>query len=39
VPDISRQPGTAGLCSRCIEALPAGPSTSLGTGDGGREVA
>ena len=31
VPDISREPGLAGLCSRCIPALPAG--------DGGREVA
>jgi isoleucyl-tRNA synthetase len=29
--DISRNPGTEGLCSRCIAAL--------GTGDGGREVA
>jgi isoleucyl-tRNA synthetase len=37
VPDISREPGVAGLCSRCIGALPAGPSTL--TGDGGREVA
>jgi isoleucyl-tRNA synthetase len=39
LPEISRDPGTDGLCSRCIDALPAGPSTSLGTGDGGREVA
>jgi isoleucyl-tRNA synthetase len=39
VPEISRTGGTAGLCTRCIDALPAGPSTSLGTGDGGREVA
>jgi isoleucyl-tRNA synthetase len=31
LPDISRAPGTEGLCSRCIDALPAG--------DGGREVA
>ncbi len=31
LPEISRKPGTAGLCSRCIDALPAG--------DGGREVA
>jgi isoleucyl-tRNA synthetase len=29
--DISRRPGTEGLCSRCIDAL--------GDGDGGREVA
>jgi isoleucyl-tRNA synthetase len=45
VPEISRQPGTAGLCNRCIGALPAGPSTTLGAGPsttlgaGGREVA
>jgi isoleucyl-tRNA synthetase len=39
VPEISRSGRTDGLCSRCIEALPGGPSTSLGTGDGGREVA
>jgi isoleucyl-tRNA synthetase len=39
VPAISRTPGTEGLCDRCIPALPAGPSTTLGTGDGGREVA
>jgi isoleucyl-tRNA synthetase len=39
VPDVSSAPGTLGLCERCIDALPAGPSTSLGTGDGGREVA
>jgi isoleucyl-tRNA synthetase len=39
LPEISRAPGTEGLCSRCIDALPAGPSTSLGTGDGVREVA
>ena len=39
VPEISRRPGTEGLCDRCIAALPAGdPSTGLGTG-GGREVA
>src|SRR5258708_7799434 len=31
VPEISRAPGTEGLCSRCIDALSAG--------DGGREVA
>jgi isoleucyl-tRNA synthetase len=31
VPDISREPLTNGLCSRCVDAL--------GTGDGGREVA
>jgi hypothetical protein len=31
VPELSRNPGSEGLCSRCIEALPAG--------DGGREVA
>jgi isoleucyl-tRNA synthetase len=31
VPEISRAPGTEGLCSRCIDALPAG--------DGGREGA
>jgi isoleucyl-tRNA synthetase len=37
VPEISRQPATAGLCSRCIAALPTGPSTKLGAG--GREVA
>jgi len=39
VGDVSRTAGTEGLCSRCIDALPAGdPSTGLGTG-GGREVA
>jgi isoleucyl-tRNA synthetase len=39
VSEVSRNPGTEGLCSRCIDALPAGdPSTGLGTG-GGREVA
>ena len=31
VPELSRNPGSEGLCRRCIEALPAG--------DGGREVA
>jgi isoleucyl-tRNA synthetase len=31
VPERSTSPGTEGLCSRCIDALPAG--------DGGREVA
>ena len=39
VPEMSRAPGTEGLCDRCVAALPAGdPSTGLGTG-GGREVA
>jgi isoleucyl-tRNA synthetase len=31
VPELSREPGLQGLCSRCVPALPAG--------DGGREVA
>jgi isoleucyl-tRNA synthetase len=31
VPELSRNPGSEGICSRCIAALPAG--------DGGREVA
>jgi isoleucyl-tRNA synthetase len=39
VPETSRAAATDGLCARCIASLPAGPSTSLGTGDGGREVA
>jgi isoleucyl-tRNA synthetase len=46
VPEVSSAPGTEGLCDRCLDALPAGPSTSLGTGPstglgtgGGREVA
>ena len=39
LPEISRSPGTDGLCRRCIGALPAGRSTSRATGDGGREVA
>jgi isoleucyl-tRNA synthetase len=39
VPDISRDPGRTGLCSRCVDALGTGdPSTGLGAG-GGREVA
>src|SRR5204863_9485224 len=47
VPEVSRAPGTEGLCERCIGALPAGdpsaglgsgPSSGVGTG-GGREVA
>ena len=46
VPEVSAAPGTEGLCDRCIDALPSGPSTSLGAGPstglgtgGGREVA
>ncbi len=39
LPEISRSAGTDGLCSRCIGALPAGPPTSRGAGNGGREVA
>src|SRR6266545_3509447 len=31
LPELSRDPGVAGLCDRCVAALPAG--------DGGREVA
>ncbi len=31
LPELSRDPAIAGLCARCVEALPAG--------DGGREVA
>jgi isoleucyl-tRNA synthetase len=39
LPELSRAPKVDGLCDRCVASLPAGPSTSLGTGDGGREVA
>jgi isoleucyl-tRNA synthetase len=39
--ELSRDPHVDGLCDRCVDALPAGPSTSSGprSRSGGREVA